>query len=100
MLSKKNEENEQLKGNKNDSEMQIFELENKMQMMSMEKETCQEEVTQLRKELSDSKDEIKKKVNQLTQVNNMKKMIVDKNGQLKTLREKLSKYENIDDDAD
>ena len=69
-------------------------------MMSMEKETCQEEVTQLRKELSDSKDEIKKKVNQLTQVNNMKKMIVDKNGQLKTLREKLSKYENIDDDAD
>lgn len=28
----------------------------------------------------------------------MKKMIVDKNNQLKAVRERLSKYENLDDD--
>ena len=78
--------------------MQMFELENQLSMMTMEKESAKEETEQVRKELKESKDEIKKKVNQLTQVNNMKKMIVDKNNQLKTLREKLSKYENIDDD--
>ena len=41
---------------------------------------------------------MKKKVNQLAQVNNMKKMIVDKNSQIKQLRERLSKYEDLDKD--
>lgn len=44
------------------------------------------------------KDELKKKVNQLTQVTNMKKMITEKNDQMKKLRERLSKYEKDDDD--
>lgn len=30
----------------------------------------------------------------------MKKMIVDKNGQLKQLREKLAKYESVDENDD
>ena len=41
---------------------------------------------------------MKKKVNQLAQVNNMKKMIVEKNSQIKQLRERLSKYEDLDKD--
>ena len=60
--------------------------------------SAQETEALLRKELAVSKDEIKKKVNQLTQVTNMKKMIVDKNNQLKAVRERLGKYENLDDD--
>ena len=43
---------------------------------------------------------MKKKLNQTTQVTNMKKMIQEKNGKIKQLREKLSKYESVDDDED
>lgn len=46
------------------------------------------------------KDELKKKVNQLTQVTNMKKMIQDKNTKIKVLRDKLGKYENVEEDED
>ena len=67
-------------------------------MVEEEKNQAVDAQNSMRKELQNSKEEIKKKVNQLTQVNNMKKMIVDKNNQLKTLRERLSKYENLDDD--
>lgn len=52
----------------------------------------------MRKELFNSKEEMKKKVNQMTQVTNMKKMIQDKNAKIKQLREKLSKYESVDGD--
>ena len=63
-----------------------------------EKSQALEHQENLKKELFSLKDEHKKKVNQLTQVNNMKKMIVDKNNQLKQLRERLGKYENIEGD--
>ncbi len=43
---------------------------------------------------------MQKKVNQLTQVTNMKKMIMDKNQKIKELRDKLGKYEPVLDDAD
>lgn len=46
------------------------------------------------------KDELKKKVNQLTQVTNMKKMIQEKNAKIKTLRDKLGKYESVEEDED
>ena len=36
-------------------------------------------------------------MNQLTQVTNMKKMIQDKNTKLNELRERLGKYENVED---
>ena len=52
----------------------------------------------MKSELVNQKDELKKKVNQLTQVANMKKMLVEKNQALQDLRTKLSKYENVDDD--
>ena len=52
----------------------------------------------LKAEVTGMKDELKKKVNQLTQVTNMKKMITEKNDQMKKLRERLSKYEKDDDD--
>ena len=61
---------------------------------------AKEQAENLRKELFNIKDELKKKVNQLTQVTNMKKMIQDKNTKIKTLREKLGKYENVDEDED
>lgn len=45
------------------------------------------------------KAELAKKVNQLTQVTTMKKLIQDKNSQIEALRARLSKYEAPDDDA-
>ena len=51
-----------------------------------------------REMLAKAENDIKKKVNQLTQVTNMKNMIVEKNNQIKQLREKLGQYVNIDDD--
>jgi len=71
--------NQQLEGNMKDGEMQMAELERKVMELEVDGETKQESISHLKKELASSKDEIKKKVNQLTQVNNMKKMIVDKN---------------------
>lgn len=85
-------------GSKNDSDQQLVELESKLMLKDGEIAQAQETETTLRKELASQKEEIKKKVNQLTQVTNMKKMIVDKNNQLKAVRERLSKYENLDDD--
>lgn len=60
------------------------------------------EVTEnLRKEAMNTKQELQKKVNQLTQVTNMKKMIQDKNAKINELRERLSKYEaDIGGEAD
>lgn len=55
----------------------------------------------LRKEAMNTKQELQKKVNQLTQVTNMKKMIQDKNAKINELRERLSKYEaDIGGEAD
>ena len=85
-------------GSKNDSDQQLIELESKLMLKDGEIAQAQETEATLRKELASQKEEIKKKVNQLTQVTNMKKMIVDKNNQLKAVRERLSKYENLDDD--
>lgn len=67
-------------------------------LLEEEKSQAMEREQVARRELKNSQEEIQKKVNQLTQVNNMKKMIIDKNNQLKALRERLSKYENLDDD--
>ena len=50
--------------------------------------------------MANTKEELKKKVNQLTQVTNMKKMIQDKNTKIKELRERLSKYENVEGEDD
>ncbi len=46
------------------------------------------------------RDELKKKVNQLTQVTNMKTMIQEKNAKISSLRERLGKYENVDEPDD
>jgi peptidoglycan hydrolase CwlO-like protein len=55
----------------------------------------------IRKEAQNVKMELQKKVNQLTQVTNMKKMIQDKNTKIAELRERLSKYEaDIGGDGD
>lgn len=98
MLKTKNAQNEKLAGSKNDSDIQLVELGSKLMLKDGEIASAQETEALLRRELAASKDEIKKKVNQLTQVTNMKKMIVDKNNQLKAVRERLGKYENLDDD--
>lgn len=61
-----------------------------------------EESESLRKEAASQKQELQKKVNQLTQVTTMKKLLQDKNSQIATLRSRLAKYEplNPDDDDD
>ena len=64
----------------------------------MENENLKENMVKDRDQLTKAQNDIKKKVNQLTQVTNMKNMIVEKNTQIKTLREKLGQYENIEDD--
>ena len=78
--------------------MQLVDLENKIMMLEEEKAQALEESENFKKDVNSMKDELKKKVNQLTQVNNMKKMMADKNEQLKKLSERLSKYEKDEDD--
>jgi len=78
----------------------VVELENKMILMEGEKLQAEEKSENLRQELFNTKDELKKRVNQLTQVTNMKKVIMDKNTKIKDLRDRLSKYENIDEDQE
>ena len=71
-----------------------------MILMEGEKLQAEEKSENLRQELFNTKDELKKRVNQLTQVTNMKKVIMDKNTKIKDLRDRLSKYENIDEDQE
>lgn len=82
MLAKKNQENQRLLDSNKDADMKLFELEQQVQMAQAEKSQTEEEAEKLRQELKHTQDENNKKVNQLTQVANMKKMIVDKNAQL------------------
>ena len=98
MLSKKNSENEALSLTNARTDQKVEELENRLMNIEAEKIQAIEECDGLRQDLKKQQDEMKKKVNQLAQVNNMKKMIMDKNNQMKALRERLQKYENIDDD--
>lgn len=61
--------------------------------MKEERDRAEELCENLRKEAQNTKMELQKKVNQLTQVTNMKKMIQDKNAKIAELRERLGKYE-------
>lgn len=56
-----------------------MELENKLMMVEEERSQALEAQIALKSEVSGMKEELKKKVNQLTQVTNMKKMITEKN---------------------
>ena len=56
-----------------------MELENKLMMVEEERSLALEAQIALKSEVSGMKEELKKKVNQLTQVTNMKKMITEKN---------------------
>mmetsp|Transcript_207 Transcript_207/g.182 ORF Transcript_207/g.182 Transcript_207/m.182 type:complete len:134 (+) Transcript_207:427-828(+) len=55
-----------------------------------------EKLTSTQKQLEELKDDMNKKLNESVQFNNMKKMMQQKNDQIKTLRTKLSKYETVD----
>ena len=61
------------------AEMQIVELENKLMMVEEERSQAIEAQIAMKNEVAAMKDELKKKVNQLTQVTNMKKIITEKN---------------------
>lgn len=83
------------------SQSQIEELRLKLDKIMQERDASLEVTENLRKEAMNTKQELQKKVNQLTQVTNMKKMIQDKNAKINELRERLSKYEaDIGGDAD
>lgn len=71
----------------------IAEMEEQVKMMREERDRAVEGAEQLRKEVMVTKQEMQKKVNQLTQVTNMKKMIQDKNAKIEELRKRLGKYE-------
>ena len=102
LLTKKNSEAQSLQSS---SDAQLVELENKLMMVEEDKAQAIEqiqnerlEVDKLKKEVVSLQSDMKKKVNELTQVANMKKMIQQKNTQVKELRDRLSKYEKDDDD--
>ena len=79
ILSNKSKDNQLSQNAKGNTDTLIVELESKLHLVEGERTRVEDQVELLRKELAISKDEIKKKVSQLTQVANMKKMIVDKN---------------------
>ncbi|CDW86926.1 UNKNOWN [Stylonychia lemnae] len=97
-LQSRSQASEQIDTHKEQSNYQVIELENQLILAEEEKSQAKEQAENLRQELFNVKDELKKKVNQLTQVTNMKKMIQDKNSKIKTLRDRLGKYESVDED--
>ena len=82
------------------SDALVVELENRLILMEGEKLQAVEQADNMRQELVNAQQELKKKLNQMTQVTNMKKMLQDKNAKIKTLRERLCKYESLEDDED
>ena len=62
-------------------------------MSSSEKEALEEKVKKYYSEITDYKKQLNSKVSKLKQVEAMKKMLTDKNNEIKQLREKLSQYE-------
>eukprot|EP00347_Sterkiella_histriomuscorum_P009298 403341739 len=99
-LSQKSEVNSQIDGSKLQSDQIVIDLQARLHQIESEKLQVKEQAENMRQELFNVKDELKKKVNQLTQVTNMKKMIQDKNTKIKQLRERLGKYEGVDDEDD
>ncbi len=75
------------------TQQQIDDLERKLNKVMEERDSAIDVSENLRKETMNTKQELQKKVNQLTQVTNMKKMIQDKNTKITELRERLGKYE-------
>lgn len=66
---------EQVESSMKDSNQIIEELKIKVERLTDEKEKALEINENLRKEALNAKQEMQKKVNEMTQVNNMKKMI-------------------------
>jgi uncharacterized phage infection (PIP) family protein YhgE len=83
---------------RSEADRMVVELESKLMLVEEERSQARDQAENLRKELMGMREELQKKVNQMTQVTNMKKMIQDKNSKIKTLRDRLGKYENIEDD--
>lgn len=75
------------------TQQQIDDLERRLNKVMEERDAAVEVSENLRKETMNTKQELQKKVNQLTQVTNMKKMIQGKNTKIAELRERLGKYE-------
>jgi predicted RNase H-like nuclease (RuvC/YqgF family) len=71
----------------------MSELEGNVIMSSSEKQMLEARVSKQAEEISDYKKQLNTKISKLKQVEAMKKMLTDKNGEIKDLREKLSKYE-------
>lgn len=69
------------------------ELEGNVMMSAAEKQTLETRLFKQAEEISDYKKQLNTKISKLKQVEAMKKMLVDKNNEIKELREKLSKYE-------
>lgn len=68
-------------------------LEGKVTMSASEKASLEDRLEKQAAEISDYKKQLNTKISKLKQVEAMKKMITDKNDEIKELREKLAKYE-------
>jgi len=95
-LQKKETMSEEMVSAKQSIEGDVKQLQDRLMEAEEMKKSAQDKMTNMQQELFAAKDELKKKINQLTQVNNMKKMIQDKNGKIKELRERLGKYEDVE----
>lgn len=73
------------------------ELEGNVMMTASEKSALEERVKKQATEIADYKKQLNTKISKLKQVEAMKKMLTDKNNEIKELREKLSKHENDKD---
>ena len=100
VLSSKSQVSDEVDSHTKQKDHEIAELESQILNLQVESNKAKDQADNLRQELINTKDEMKKKLNQTTQVTNMKKMIQEKNAKIKQLREKLSKYESVDDDED
>jgi chromosome segregation ATPase len=100
MLSSKQQSAEELEGQKSRSDQAVVDLEARLTLLEEERAQAREQAENLRQELLSVNQELKKKVNQLTQVTNMKKMIQDKNTKIRGLMGRLAKYESVEEPDD
>jgi len=93
LLKQKNEISSEFQVASSESSKLKSELEGNVMMSTSEKEQLEERVKKQANEIKDYKKELNTKVSKLKQVEAMKKMLGDKNKEIKELRDKLAQYE-------
>ena len=92
-LKEKSTLSNNLKETESESSQLKSELEGNIVMSAGEKQALEDKVQKYAKEITEYKKQLNTKISKLKQVEAMKKMLMDKNTEIKTLREKLANYE-------